>query len=61
MMSDAVMLNSVMSRNNYYVGTPPPATVTYQTGTSIGLFGWIIILSLTGVFLFLVVATFKNL
>jgi len=61
MMSDAVMLNSVMSRNNYYVGNPPPATVTVQTGSSIGFFGWLLIFTTVGLVAWFFIALFKNL
>ncbi len=58
MMSDAVMMNSMMARDNYYVGSPPVAnTTTYVSGgASIWSFiGAVVALGLLGVIVFAVV------
>lgn len=60
--SDAIMMETVARRsNNYYIGNPPPATVTVQTGSSIGFLGWILILSGIGLVVFIIIAVAKSL
>ena len=59
MMSDAIMMNTMMNRSNYYVG-PPPATTVVTSGSGIGtlflIFGGIILAA--GIIFFIV---FRNL
>lgn len=61
MMSDTMMMNAMMSKQNYYVGAPPQPTVVHHTNSGWGFWGWFTALLITGCVITFFFILFRNL